>query len=78
MLLIICKVNNEMAQGFYIVAFCCAPSNTHFFLFISSVVLPTELFVGLCFVIHLSCWCNTNITNQNVTWSMTILETCIY
>lgn len=59
-------------------ASCCAPWKTHFVLFMASVVLPTELFVGLCCVIYLSCQCNTNITNQNMTWSMTFLETCTY
>jgi hypothetical protein len=58
-------------------ASCCVPWKTHFILFMASVVLPTELFVGLCCVIYLSSHCNTNITNQNMTWSMTFLETCI-
>ena len=78
MLPVICKVNNEMAQGlkeYYGVLLC---PLTHYVLFMVSVVLPTELFVELCCVIYLSCQCNTNITNQNMTWSLTFLETCVY
>jgi len=93
MLPVICKVNNEMAQGlkeYYGVLLC---PLTHYVLFMVSVVLPTELFVELCCVIYLSCQCNTkklccviylscqcntNIINQNMTWSLTFLETCIY
>jgi len=48
MLPVICKVNNEMAQGlkeYY--GFLLCPL-THYVLFMVSVVLPTELFVELC------------------------------
>jgi hypothetical protein len=38
-------------------ASCCTPLKTHFVLFMASV-LPTELSVGLCCVIYLSCQCN--------------------